>query len=153
MKNLEEVKNNANLSIKALFYLIEAQTGYKSKITNLDYTDLVFSSTPHDLDGYEYYVTVKFYSNVFKTDATFIKRTEMPSKLGKEAQIAENALPANALSYLNTTYPNYGFKKAFSAKDSAGAVKGYLVIIDANQTKYAVLFDATGTFVNAKIIR
>ena len=71
MKNLEEVKNNANLSIKALFYLIEAQTGYKSKITNLDYTDIVFD-TPHDLDGYEYYVTVKFYSNVEDPDGPTI---------------------------------------------------------------------------------
>jgi len=71
MKNLEGVKNNANLSIKALFYLIEAQTGYKSKITNLDYTDIVFD-TPHDLDGYEYYVTVKFYSNVEDPDGPTI---------------------------------------------------------------------------------
>jgi len=71
MKNLEEVKNNANLSIKALFYLIEAQTGYKSKITNLDYTDIVFD-TPYDLDGYEYYVTVKFYRNVEDPDGPTI---------------------------------------------------------------------------------
>lgn len=72
MRNLEEVRNNVKLSTKALFYLIEAQTGYKSKITNLDYTDLVFSSTPHDLDGYEYYVTVKFYRNVEDPDGVVI---------------------------------------------------------------------------------
>jgi len=74
MKNLEEVKSNVNLSTKALFYLIEAQTGYKSKITNLDYTDIVFD-TPHDLDGYEYYVTVKFYSNVEDPDGPIIGNT------------------------------------------------------------------------------
>ena len=71
MKNLEEVKNNVNLSTKALFYLIEAQTGYKSKITNLDYTDLVFD-TPYDLDGYEYRVTVKFYRDVEDPDGPAI---------------------------------------------------------------------------------
>ena len=71
MKNLEEVKNNVKLSTKALFYLIEAQTGYKSKITNLDYTDIVFD-TPYDLDGYEYYVTVKFYRDVEDPDGPTI---------------------------------------------------------------------------------
>ncbi len=95
---------------------------------------------------------LKFFSNVFKIDGTFIKRTEMPTKPGKDAQIAQSALPANVLTYLNTTYPNYVFKKAFSAKEN-GVIKGYLVIIDASLTKYAVLFDATGVFVNAKIIR
>jgi hypothetical protein len=75
MRNLEEVKNNVKLSTKALFYLIEAQTGFKSKITNLDYTDLVFTTTPHDLDGYEYYVTVKFYSNVEDPDGPVIGNT------------------------------------------------------------------------------
>ena len=95
---------------------------------------------------------IKFYSTVFKTDATFVKRTEMPTRLGKDAQLAESALPTLALSYLNTTYPNYVFKKAFSTKDS-GSIKGYLVIIDANLTKYAVLFDTNGTFISAKIIR
>ena len=72
MKNLEEVRSNVKLSTKALFYLIEAQTGYKSKITNLDYTDIVFTLTPHDLDGYEYYVTVKFYNNVEDPDGPTI---------------------------------------------------------------------------------
>jgi len=71
MKNLAEVKNNVKLSTKALFYLVEAQTGYKSKITNLDYTDIVFD-TSYDLDGYEYYVTVKFYSNVEDPDGPTI---------------------------------------------------------------------------------
>ena len=75
MRNLDEVKNNVKLSTKALFYLIEAQTGFKSKITNLDYTDLVFTATPHDLDGYEYYVTVKFYSDVSDPDGPVIGNT------------------------------------------------------------------------------
>lgn len=72
MRNLDEVRNNAKLSIKALFYLIGAQTGYKCEITNLDYADLVFPTSPHDLDGYEYFVTVKFYHEVGDPDGTVI---------------------------------------------------------------------------------
>jgi hypothetical protein len=75
MRNLDEVRNNAKLSTKALFYLIEVQTGYKSKITNLEYTDLVFTATPHDLDGYVCDVTVKFYSDVSDPDGPVIGNT------------------------------------------------------------------------------
>jgi len=66
--------------------------------------------------------------------------------------IAASALPAVSTSYLITTFPNYVFKKAFEIKTN-GVVKGYLVLIDANLTKYAIHFDASGAFVKASTIR
>lgn len=95
---------------------------------------------------------VIFYATAFKADGSFIKRGELPAHKGKDKEIVVAALPASVTAYLNTTYPNYVFKKAFSVSEN-GVAKGYLVIIDANLTKYAILFDAAGTFVSAKIIR
>ncbi|OAQ37994.1 hypothetical protein A5893_16635 [Pedobacter psychrophilus] len=95
---------------------------------------------------------VTFFANIFKVDGTFIVRNAIPSHGGQDKEIQQSALPANTLSYLNTTYPNYVFKKAFSASER-GVIKGYLVIIDANLTKYAILFDSSGVFVSAKSVR
>jgi hypothetical protein len=44
------------------------------------------------------------------------------------------------------------FNKAFSITND-GVIKGFVVVIDANNTKYAVEFDVSGTFVSAKTIR
>lgn len=93
-----------------------------------------------------------FFANAFKLDGTFIGRNPLPSHGGQDKEIQQSALPANILSFLNTTFPNYGFKKAFSASEK-GVVRGYLVIIDANLTKYAVLFDSNGVLVSVKPVR
>jgi hypothetical protein len=61
------------------------------------------------------------------------------------------ALLSMAASYLTTAYPNYVFKKAFSISQS-GTIKGYVVFIDANNTKYAVEFDASDNFIKAKTV-
>jgi len=114
MKNLEGVKNNANLSIKALFYLIEAQTGYKSKITNLDYTDIVFD-TPHDLDGYEYNVTVKFYSDIEDPDGPTIG-----NEIGK---IQNSIYPIISDTYLDSNGKLKKEKDGFFNYDSFFYVK------------------------------
>ena len=55
--------------------------------------------------------------------------------------------PAPA-AYLAQTYPNYMFDKAFSLPEN-GTLKENVVIIDANNTRYAVEFDASGAFVHA----
>jgi hypothetical protein len=95
---------------------------------------------------------VKYYGTAFKGDATFIKREILPSHPGKGKEITQTALPANVQAYLSTTYPNYVFNKAFEHK-VGDTLKGYLVIIDANLTKYAVLFNATGAFVEVKTVK
>jgi hypothetical protein len=49
------------------------------------------------------------------------------------------------------TYPNYVFDKAFSVT-VGGTLKGYVVILDASITRFAIAFDASGNFVQAKTI-
>jgi hypothetical protein len=89
-----------------------------------------------------------FFATSFTATGVFIARKSLPPHPGRDKEVAASALPAVVTSYLSTTYPNYVFKKAF-----ADTTKGYLVIIDANMTKYAVAFNASGVFVEAKIIR
>lgn len=92
------------------------------------------------------------FATVFNAAGTFVSRTELPAHRGKANSIEQSALPANALSYLSATYPNYVFNKAFSITVN-GVVHGYCVVIEANSTKYAVQFDAAGNFVKAKPVR
>jgi Putative beta-lactamase-inhibitor-like, PepSY-like len=91
------------------------------------------------------------FATVFDANGNFIKRVQLPSGLGNVQGITQSSLPATALSYLDSTYPNYVFKKAFVLLDN-GVPKGYVAFIDANNTKYAVEFDASGNFVNAKTV-
>jgi hypothetical protein len=91
------------------------------------------------------------FATVFNAEGNFEKRIALCDKRGSIQTIEQTALPAAVSSYLNTSYPNFVFKKAFVVRDGS-AVKAYVVFIDANNTKYAVEFDATGNFVKAKTI-
>lgn len=92
------------------------------------------------------------FATVFTADGVFVKRETLPAKPGQIQGIELAALPSVAANYLSQTYPNYVFKKAFSISQG-GVVKGFVVFIDANNTKYAVEFDASGSFVRAKTIQ
>ncbi|MBU0695723.1 MAG: PepSY-like domain-containing protein [Bacteroidetes bacterium] len=127
-------------NIIAYFKTNYAQDTLKGAFTNKDGSIIVISKN------------VSFFATAFKADGTFIKRDVLPNHPGKDKEIAQSALPASVTTYLSTTYPNYVFKKAFSDVDN-GVVKGYLVIIDANMTKYAVVFNASGAFISAKALR
>jgi hypothetical protein len=127
-------------TIKQYFAANYAQDTLKSAWIGKDGSILVVSKN------------VKYFGTAFKADGTFIKRESLPGHPGRGKEIAQDQLPATVIAYLNTTYPNYVFKKAFEHSMN-GTLKGHLVIIDANLTKYAVLFNATGAFVEAKIIR
>ncbi|MGZ3851771.1 MAG: PepSY-like domain-containing protein [Flavisolibacter sp.] len=91
------------------------------------------------------------YATVFTSTGTFVKRDQLPTERGSVQSVELSALPSAAASYLSQTYPNYVFEKAFSFSEN-GTVKGYVVVIDANNTKYAVEFDAAGNFVAARTI-
>ena len=95
---------------------------------------------------------IEFYATSFTTANVLIKRIQLPAGPAKVRSIEASALPSKSSAYLNTTYPNYVFKKAFELKVN-GALKGYLVLIDANLTKYAIHFDASGQFLKAVTIR
>jgi hypothetical protein len=91
------------------------------------------------------------FATVFDESGNFISRVQLFSKQGSCNAIEQSALPSATLSYLTTTYPNYVFKKAFSISEN-GTIKGYVVFIDANNTKYAVSFDSAGNFISAKTV-
>ena len=92
------------------------------------------------------------FATIFNASNAFVKREQLPSKSGRHESIELAQLPSIAAAYLAQTYPNYVFQKAFSASED-GTIKGFVVIIDVNNTKYAVAFDASGNFLSAKTIR
>lgn len=90
------------------------------------------------------------YATLFSSTGVFVSRISLPAP-GEKVAIAEATLPSAALSYLATTYPNYVLDKTFSVSVS-GTIKGYIAVIDANNTRYCVAFDANGSFVAVKTI-
>ncbi|MDB5013623.1 MAG: hypothetical protein JWQ25_1825 [Daejeonella sp.] len=92
------------------------------------------------------------YATIFNKSNVFIRRDKLPAPIGKDQEVKLNSLPASAQKYLTDTYPAYIFKKAFNVKKD-GINLGYLVFIDANLTKYAVQFDASGKFITAVAVR
>lgn len=93
------------------------------------------------------------FASLFTNAGVFVKRVALPAPEinARLSDVAQTALPSNIQSYLGTTYPNYVFGKADSVTVN-GMLKGYIVIIDANNTRYCVAFDASGNFVAAKAI-
>ncbi|HEY4937005.1 MAG TPA: PepSY-like domain-containing protein, partial [Puia sp.] len=88
------------------------------------------------------------YATLFNSAGDFVKRVQLYSRGPVSQHVDLAALPASAQTYLNSTYPNHVFEKAFSFTVN-GVLQGYIVVIDANNTKYAVEFDASGNFIGA----
>lgn len=88
----------------------------------------------------------------FSSDGSFIGRVSIEPHQQHFASVAESDLPSAITTYLTTSYPGYVFEQAFSYSDD-GSVQGYVVGINANNTKYAVLFDASGTFIKVIVIK
>jgi hypothetical protein len=91
------------------------------------------------------------FATVFTSGGSFLKREEFRPAKGHAVPVTEAQLPSTVTSYLTSTYPGYTFKFAFALQDNTQG--GYLVFIDANNTKYALLFDATGAFVKVLPVR
>ncbi len=91
------------------------------------------------------------FATVFGSGGTFEKRTALPAPGGELVSIEQNNLPATVTAYLNATYPSWVFNKAFRVVKS-NTLQGFVVIIDANNTRYAVRFDASGNFVAVRTI-
>jgi hypothetical protein len=66
---------------------------------------------------------------------------------GSRDSVAQADLPTAVTDYLTANYAGYVYHKAFSVKDSTGAVTGYAVVIYADSKPVGLLFDAEGTFV------
>jgi hypothetical protein len=103
--------------------------------------------------GGNYLVITKnngLFATLFTNAGVFVGRVSLTA-VNTLVNVADATLPTNALNYLSTTYPNYVLGKAVSVSIS-GTLKGYIAVIDANNTKYCVAFDANGNFVAAKAI-
>lgn len=92
------------------------------------------------------------FANVFSASGVFIKRIQLHMRHGRAVAIDFATVPGNVQAYLSTTYPSYVLKHAFKLLVNA-TLQGYVIFIDANNTKYAVEFDASGTFVKAVTVR
>lgn len=91
-----------------------------------------------------------FFATVFTSAGVFVNRVALPAP-GAVIAAAVATLPSAAITYLTTTYPNYVLDKAFSVSVN-GTVKGYVALINANNTRYCVAFDAGGSFIAVKTI-
>jgi hypothetical protein len=91
------------------------------------------------------------YATVFSSTGSFVKRTILAAPDGQLAAIDQGTLPSSVLSYLTTTYPDYVFERAYSLT-ADGSIRAYLVVIDANNTKYGLIFDSSGTLLSAQTI-
>lgn len=92
------------------------------------------------------------FATVFDANGAFIKRVELPAHVGHPNSVELSALPSATQTYLAATYPNYVFKHAFEIMQD-GTLQGYAVFIDANATKYAIAFDASGNFIKAVTVK
>jgi len=92
------------------------------------------------------------FATVFDVNGNFEKRVALLVPPGRFIGIAESDLPTNALTYLTTSYPDFVFEKAFAVFNSNITLVGYVVVINSNNTKYALRFDSSGDFVAVKTI-
>lgn len=91
------------------------------------------------------------YATLFTSNGTFIRRITVRAPEGQVGTVAQSALPSTILSYLTATYPDYVFEKAYSLMVNS-TLKGYVVVIDADNTKYALAFDASGNLLATRTI-
>jgi hypothetical protein len=91
------------------------------------------------------------FATSFTSKLVFSKRVQLYPRPTRTAVLAAN-LPAAITTYLTTTYAGYVFDKAFVVKIGT-TIDKYVVLIDASGTRYALQFDATGTFVKAVVIK
>lgn len=91
------------------------------------------------------------FATLFTASGVYVNRIQLPAHDGRGNSIDQSALPASVLTYLTSTYPGYVFDKAFSITIN-NVIQGYCVVIDANNTKYALQFDAFGNYVRTRVI-
>jgi hypothetical protein len=88
------------------------------------------------------------FATLFKATGNFVKRVTigLPGQFANAPtwlNIPQDSVPATGQNFLASTFPNYVFESAISVTLN-GQIQGYVVIIDANNTKYAVWLDASG---------
>ena len=96
------------------------------------------------------------YANLFASDGSFVKRVAIETRQNHGVfpvwnTVSADSLNASMTDYLGKTYPGYVFESAFSVTIQ-NSLQGYAVVIDADNTKYAVIFDSNGNFVQSLVI-
>lgn len=92
------------------------------------------------------------YATLFNANSLFVKRAQLILNAGRKTAIRQADLTASIATYLTTTYPGYVFHRAYAVKVNS-VTQAYIVIIDSNDTKYALHFDASGNLVKSAVIR
>ena len=96
------------------------------------------------------------FANVFTPAGVFVKRIALDPHglkfIPPQIQIiVQDSLPSADLTYLENTYPDYVFETALSVSVN-NQVERYGVLLDANNTKYAVWFDTAGNVIATVIV-
>jgi len=133
-------------------------------LTALPTTVLIYMTTNYPTDTLKHaminrdssYVVISADNGVFATGfsktGTFMQRVQIYPHVVSVSTLTQATLPASVSSYLSATYPAYVFDNGFELKFN-GTAAGYLIVIDANSTKYLVLFNSSGAFVRVRAIR
>jgi hypothetical protein len=116
--------------------------------TNYAQDTLVKAYKGRDSSYIVYSINNGAFATAFDAAGSFIKRVELHDQTGNFIAINQSDLPAAIQLYLSSTYPDYVLKQAFSVSEN-GTLLGYVVCLNANGTRYAVQFDASGNFVKA----
>jgi len=91
------------------------------------------------------------FANVFTSAGVFVKRIALDPYAVKFntpqiQNVVQDSLPSADLTYLENTYPDYVFETALSVSLN-DQVQRYGVLLDANNTKYVIWFDAAGNII------
>jgi len=87
----------------------------------------------------------------FSAKLKFVNRIEILS-FAPQKPVKEANLLTGITTYLTTTYPGYVFDNAFEILKGS-TVQDYIVFIDANNTRYAIAFDSSGTFIKSVTLK
>jgi hypothetical protein len=91
------------------------------------------------------------YATLFGSNNQFENHFGLPAVNCEMDDIAKSGLSSSVLNYLSYTFPNYVFNKA-DVVHSNGNMLGNLVLINANNTRYAIAFDPFGNFMSNKVV-
>jgi hypothetical protein len=96
------------------------------------------------------------FANLFNSAGVFVKRVELGPQETKFTplqiqNIMQDSLPSADQAYLEKTYPNYVFETALTVSVNNQILR-YGVLLDANNTKYVIWFDAAGNVIATVIV-
>ncbi len=92
------------------------------------------------------------FANIFTAAGSFEKRVALYHNQRAVETVTADELPPAIATYLANTYPASVFDEGYAFVYNQ-ILQGYILVIDANNTKYALEFDASGNFLAAVTIQ